>query len=300
MPSASFLTEPAQVAHSSTYRAPPPHWPLRAHSMQLRVGPHCWHYQQLGQGPVLLLLHGTGASTHSFRALAPRLAQHFTVLMPDLPGHGFTQTDAGADLSLPAVSADVAALLDALSLRARWIAGHSAGAAIATQMALAEPAAAQRLIGINAAILPLRGLAGQLFLPLAQLVAGRDLFTSWIARRASDPKAIARLLAGTGSQLDAEGVALYRWLFSDPSHIAGVIRLMAHWDLEPLARALPTLQVPLHLLVASGDRTIPPRDSARVSALCPRAEMTVVSSRGHLAHEEEPAVFAARLEALCQ
>jgi len=300
MPSVSLLTEAARAAHSSVSRAPPAQWPLRAYSTQLRVGLHHWHFQRLGQGPVLLLLHGTGASTHSFRALAPQLARRFTVLMPDLPGHGFTRSDAGADLSLSGVSAAVATLLDTLSLSARWIVGHSAGAAIGTQMALSDPAGVQRLIGINAALLPLRGLAGHLFLPLAQLVAGRDLFASWVARRASDPRAIARLLAGTGSQLDAEGVTLYRSLFSDPAHIAGVVRLMAHWDLHALARALPTLQVPLHLLVASGDRTIPPQDSARVCALCPTARMTTVSNRGHLAHEEEPVAFAAQLEALCQ
>ncbi len=51
-----------------------------------------WHVQQMGQGPKLLLLHGTAASTHSFRALAPLLAPHFTLLIPDLPGHAFTET----------------------------------------------------------------------------------------------------------------------------------------------------------------------------------------------------------------
>ena len=53
-------------------------------------GPIRWHVQRMGAGPALLLLHGTGAATHSWRALAPLLAEHFTVVAPDLPGHGFT------------------------------------------------------------------------------------------------------------------------------------------------------------------------------------------------------------------
>lgn len=47
-------------------------WPNRAASRFVEVGGIHWHVQQLGQGPVLLLLHGTGAATHSWRDIAPR------------------------------------------------------------------------------------------------------------------------------------------------------------------------------------------------------------------------------------
>ena len=49
-----------------------------------------FHCEVAGEGPVALLLHGTGASTHSFRDLLPWLARRCTVVAPDLPGHGFT------------------------------------------------------------------------------------------------------------------------------------------------------------------------------------------------------------------
>ena len=65
-------------------------WPNRAFSRFVQAGGLRWHVQVMGQGPVVLLLHGTGASTHSLRDLAPLLAEHFTVVAPDLPGHGFT------------------------------------------------------------------------------------------------------------------------------------------------------------------------------------------------------------------
>jgi magnesium chelatase accessory protein len=66
-----------------------------------------------GQGkthrrPTVLLLHGTGASTHSWRALAPLLARRCTVVALDLPGHGFTGTPAEAEgFSLPAVASGI-------------------------------------------------------------------------------------------------------------------------------------------------------------------------------------------------
>ncbi len=69
-----------------------------------------WHVQRMGEGPPLLLIHGTGAATHSWRALLPLLAQHFDVIAPDLPGHGFTQSPPSHRLSLPGMAADVSRL----------------------------------------------------------------------------------------------------------------------------------------------------------------------------------------------
>ena len=65
-------------------------WPLRQHSRTVTAGGLSWHVQIMGTGPVLLMLHGTGASTHTWRALMPELAKHYTIVAPDLPGHGFT------------------------------------------------------------------------------------------------------------------------------------------------------------------------------------------------------------------
>src|SRR3954465_15975067 len=69
-------------------------WPHREASRFIEAAGLRWHVQIMGQGPAALLLHGTGASTHSFLDLAPLLARRFTVVMPDLPGHGFTATPA--------------------------------------------------------------------------------------------------------------------------------------------------------------------------------------------------------------
>ncbi len=70
-----------------------------------------WHVQRMGEGPPLLLIHGTGAATHSWRGLMPMLARHFTVIAPDLPGHGFTQSPPAHRLSLPGMASDLSQLL---------------------------------------------------------------------------------------------------------------------------------------------------------------------------------------------
>eukprot|EP01035_Chromulina_nebulosa_P062926 gene62926-86075_t len=86
-------------------------WPNRIASRFLRAGGMRWHVQVMGTGPALLLVHGTGAATHSWRDLAPILAERFTVIAPDLPGHGFSDCPPAHLLSLPAMAQGLASLL---------------------------------------------------------------------------------------------------------------------------------------------------------------------------------------------
>ncbi|MDE2145347.1 MAG: alpha/beta fold hydrolase [Burkholderiales bacterium] len=271
-----------------------PAWPNAAASRFVDAAGLRWHLQRLGAAgaPPLLLLHGTGASTHSWRGLLPLLAARFDTLALDLPGHAYTATPGPAGLGLPGMASEIGELLRELGFAPAVIVGHSAGAAIAAQMALAGHARPRALVGLNAALLPLHGLAGQLFSPLAKLLALNPLVPRLFAWRAADPRVLQRLLDGTGSSLDGEGRALYRRLVADPAHVAGALGMMANWDLDTLARALPRLAVPLHLLVGGADRTVPPAQAAQVQALLPGTRVVVLEGLGHLAHEEQPARVA--------
>lgn len=272
-------------------------WPHRAHSRFVDAGGCRWHVQVLGAGerPVLWLLHGTGAASHSWRALVPRLARHFTLVVPDLPGHGFSSRLPAATSSLPGMAAALGALAGALALPPQAIVGHSAGAALAVRAVLDGRLEPQRLVGLNAALLPFDGLAGRLFAPMARLMAGQPLVPWLFARRARDAAAVRRLVAATGSRLDAEGVALYGQLMRSPGHVAGALAMMADWDLATLWRQLPSLTLPLDLLVASHDRTVPPSQAQRIRDRLPAVRVQVLDRLGHLAHEEAPALVADRL-----
>ncbi|CAN5298626.1 alpha/beta fold hydrolase [soil metagenome] len=282
------------------------HWPHRECSRFVDAGGLRWHVQQMGSGPVALLIHGTGAATHSWRGLAPLLARHYTVIAPDLPGHGFTDTPRSASqgLSLPGMAAALRALLAALGVEVSLIVAHSAGAAIASRICLDVEGGAPKnqawqphaLIALNGAFLPLAGLPGLLFPPVARLMAATPIASRLFAWRASDRASVERLITGTGSRLDDEGIALYGQLVRNPVQAAGALGRMAHWDVRPLVRELPQLATPLHLIVGTQDRAVPAEQARSVQLLVPRATLTRLPGLGHLAHEERPEEVARVME----
>jgi magnesium chelatase accessory protein len=263
-------------------------WPNRAASRFVEADGIRFHVQVMGEGPVLLLLHGTGAATHSWRALAPLLAKDFTVVAPDLPGHGFTSAPPQNLLSLPGMAASLAALLARLEAAPALAAGHSAGAAILARMALDGAIAPRGLVGLNPAIMPLGGMATPLFAPLAKAMARFSLIPELFAWHVADEKVVRRLLGGTGSSIEPEGVSLYRRVMKNPRHAAAALAMMANWDLRALQPEIPRLAPPLLLIVGADDRTIPPADATRLQALHGNATIVSLPGLGHLAHEERP------------
>ena len=263
-------------------------WPNREASRFAEAGALHWHVQVVGQGPVLLLVHGTGASTHSWRDLLPRLAEHFTVVAPDLPGHAFTSRPADARMTLPGMASALADLLRTMSLSPRLAVGHSAGVAVLAQMALDRTIAPAGIVSLNGALLPIGGIAGQIFSPLAKVFASSSVMPRLFSRWAGDIEVVERMLAQTGSRLDSAGTKLYGRLARDPGHTAAALAMMASWDLPPLVQRLPTLPVPLLLVVGSRDGSVPPDDAFRVRAMIPGASVKTLKGLGHLAHEETP------------
>lgn len=270
-----------------------PGWPHHELSRFVPVRPHRWHLQDTGgEGPVLLLLHGAGASSHSWRGLLPRLAPRFRILAPDLPGQGFTRAGRGTRRTPEAMAADLARLLGAEGLSPAAIVGHSAGAAVALRLAQALPAPPRAVVGINAALANFRGLAGWLFPALARLMALNPLTAQFLALGSSAPT-VARLIESTGSRLDAEGIELYRRLMADRRHVAGTLAMMAQWRLDPLIADLPRIALPVLLIAGGRDAAVPPGTAAEAAARLPAAEVATLPGLGHLAHEEAPEAVAA-------
>jgi magnesium chelatase accessory protein len=268
-------------------------WPNRAASSFVRAGGHEWHVQTMGSGPVCLLLHGTGAATHSWRDLMPLLAKHYTVVAMDLPGHGFTK-GSGQRPTLPGMAASVAALLGELKLTPDVIVGHSAGVAIAVQLLLDQKWEAP-LIGFTPALMPFPGLAAKIFPSLAKMLFTNPFVAIIFSRMAQAPGQTAKFLArSTGSRIDAAGAKYYTRLFSKSGHCDGAIRMMANWQLEGLGARLENLASPVLLVSAAKDAAIPKAAVEQAVALIPGCETQEMAALGHLAHEEDP-VRAAKI-----
>jgi magnesium chelatase accessory protein len=262
-------------------------WPHRDASRFVSAGGIRWHVQRMGQGPSLLLLHGTGSATHTWRDFAPCLANDFTLIMPDLPGHGFTGPAPRNSLSLKGFARAVADLLQQLDERPRIVIGHSSGAAILAQLCLDGLIAPDRLIALNGAFLPFEGLAGVLYPPMAKLMHFNPLTARLIAW-STDDAAVARLVRSTGSRIDGPGLKLYTRLLRSRAHVEGTLAMMAHWDLEFLQNALKNLKTPVILVAGREDRAVGPGQIERAASLLPQVSVHWLAGLGHLAHEEAP------------
>lgn len=271
-------------------------WPNRTASRFVRAGGLLWHVQSMGEGPELLLVHGTGATTHSFADLAPRLARRFRVIAADLPGHGFSAPLPGARTTLPGMADALAGLLDATGADPAVAVGHSAGAAILLRMCLDRRIDPKVVVSLNGALSGFDGPVGRFFSPLAKMLALNPFVPRFFAWRAADPAVLARLVRQTGSAVPARMVDLYGRLARDPDHVAAALAMMAGWDLDPLRRDFPRLSTPVVLVAGARDGMVPADQVFDLGRRIPGAEVIVLKGLGHLAHEEDPEAVARIVE----
>ncbi len=267
----------------------PATWPHRSAGSIIESAPHRWHVQVMGQGPDLLLLHGAGASAHSFQGLMPLLAQDYRVIVPDLPGHGWTRMGRRGRSGLDAMAQDLALLCERQGWHPAGIIGHSAGAAIALRMAQDRPVP---VIGINAALGAFDGVAGWLFPILAKSLTYAPFLPQIFARLSGTTARVSSLLASTGSPLDPAGVEMYRTLVARPDHVTGALNMMADWRLDGLLAGLGTIPSPVLLITSDLDRAVPPAVSQGAAAHMPGASLHNIAGYGHLVHEEAPELVA--------
>ncbi len=264
-------------------------WPHRDHSDFVRASAIRWHVQRMGQGPTLLAVHGLGASTHSFRGLAPALSERFSVFSVDLPGHGFTEAPAVSRMTLPGIANALAELLESEGISPAVVVGHSVGAAILCRMALAHQIAPRLIVSINGALRPFQGPMAGIYEGAARLIAVFSPFAaSMAARLAGDPDAIRQLIEQTGSRVDEEGLRLYQRLVLRSGHTEAAMAMMARWNLVSLESDLDRLPCDLLLIAGARDTAVPPAHALHLAGRLRGARAVVMPDVGHLSHEEAP------------
>lgn len=267
----------------------PADWPHRDLSRSVAVGPLTWHVQVGGAGPLVVLLHGTGSSAHSWSDLMPRLMRDATVVAPDLPGHGYTTGATLASLTLPRVAAALRALLAELRLgQPAMLVGHSAGAALALRWAMDTPQRPQHIVGFNPSLVAPPAAYTRLLAPVLVPLATSALVAGMLAAVTRRTRTVDRLLAATGSRIPEAQRARYAKLFLQPAHIRGAMGLMAAADLPAIQQAGQRPGVSTSFVIGARDEWVPERMLRPVlSRYFARAEVARWDG-GHLLHEEEP------------
>jgi len=105
-------------------------------------------YRTAGAGPVLLLIHGMAGSATTWKHVMPTLARSFTVVAPDLLGHGASEKGAG-DFSLGALASGLRDLMVALGHERATVVGQSLGGGVAMQLAYQYPERCERLVLVS-------------------------------------------------------------------------------------------------------------------------------------------------------
>jgi len=270
------------VAHVSTCSIS-----LHGHRVSYRCG---------GDGPLLVLIHGITSSSASWEPVLPELAEHFTVLAPDLLGHGQSDKPAG-DYSLGSHACLVRDLMLALGHEHATIAGHSLGGGVAMQVAYQFPDLVGRLVlvasgGLGREVSPfLRAVT----LPGAELVLPLIASRPVIDAGGVVSRVLGRIGLRAGSDLAeiARGIASLNELGARRAFVhtarsvidAGGQRVDAR-DRLYLAAAVPSL-----LVWGSIDPIIPAAHGRRAHELMPGSTLEVFEGAGHFPHLDDPQHF---------
>ncbi len=266
------------------------------HRKEIRLHGHPVSYYEAGSGPVLLLVHGITSSADAWRGVMPALAEHYTVIAPDLLGHGGSAKPRG-DYSLGAYASGLRDLLAALGHSRATVVGHSLGGGIAMVMAYQFPERVERLALISSG-----GLGKQVGLVLrAATLPGAGIVLPVITRRGPRDAVIgaAHLLSRLGlrTRADVRGAALGLASLRDDAarrafiHTARSIidiagqRVNAH-DRLYLAEGMPTL-----LVWGDRDPMIPVSHGLAAHEAIPHSRLELFAGAGHYPFEEDPERF---------
>ena len=162
---------------------------------ELALHGHRVAYRAAGAGPVIVLVHGITSNSSTWERVMPYLAKRFTVIAPDLLGHGESAKPRG-DYSLGAYASGVRDLLVALGHDRATFVGHSLGGGVAMQLAYQFPERCERLVLVDSG-----GLGREVGLLLrAATLPGSELLLPLLAsaRVLDGGRSVARVLGRIG------------------------------------------------------------------------------------------------------
>ena len=233
------------------------------------------HYQQTGNGPALILLHGWGLNHHVWSGFTQRFSETHRVMAIDLPGHGNSDMPAHNHYQLDSIADAVAATMDQPGIVLGW----SLGGLIALQLAVRHPALVERLILVA---------SSPRFARSDDWPCGMNPNTlaDFAGQLAQDYHAtVQRFLAlqAMGSTHAREEIrflreALVQAREPNPAALLGGLQLLQYSDLRP---QLADIHCPTLIINGERDRLVSPQTGKTLSQAIPRARHVVVKGAGH-------------------
>ncbi len=253
-------------------------------------------YVKVGSGPAILLIHGIGDSSDTWRPVIEQLAEHHTVIAPDLLGHGRSEKPR-ADYSIAAFANGMRDLLSVLEVDKVTVVGHSLGGGVAAQFAYQFPDRCERLIlvgsgGVGRSVSPLLRLAAipgvEFLMPLFALPPVRNAsrivadilerFDTSLGRDTEEVLAVFDSLPDTAARR-----AILRTLRSGVDWRGQVITML---DRAYLAEGMPTL-----IIWGRRDAIIPLGHGRLAHAALPGSQLEIFDGAGHFPHHTDPGRF---------
>ena len=277
-------------------------WPHYKLSSFVYSHPHSWHIQDTSlvtknkNLPIILFIHGAGASTHSWRLMVDQLKNNFRVFLIDLPGHGFTKLGKKNRSSLECITQDLEVLLISQNINPSLIIGHSAGSAVALNLAVSKKLKIKGILCLNGALGNFSGIAGLLYPFLAKVLAMSPLTVPFFTSLYSSKSHVEKFLNLTGSNISSEGVRYYRKLISDKKHVEGTLAMMSQWNLNQLILRWKQIEIPVCLIVGENDNIVQNSDNLKASEDIPKSEFITNPGQGHLMHEENPELISDQIK----
>jgi pimeloyl-ACP methyl ester carboxylesterase len=262
----------------------------------LTIHGHRRAFVKVGEGPALLLLHGLGCDHSTWDPVVWELAKRFTVIAPDLLGHGLSAKPR-ADYSLGGYANGVRDLLTVLGIDKVTVVGHSFGGGVAMQFAYQFPERTERIMlvasgGLGPEVSPaIRAITTPGFhqaMGLLTLPGVRHVGTAAL-------RGLSALPLKATHDLD-EVAGIYDSIKDPPARAAirHVVRAVVDWrgQIVTMAdRAYLTQAMPMCVVWGRDDHVIPVRHAGNAAALAPAARVEVIADSGHFPHKDHPQRF---------
>jgi pimeloyl-ACP methyl ester carboxylesterase len=257
---------------------------------------HRVFYRSAGSGSVVVLVHGITSTSDTWAKLFPYLAERFTVIAPDLLGHGESANPRG-DYSLGAYASGIRDLLIALGHERATFVGHSLGGGVAMQLAYQFPEHCERLVLVSSgglgrdinALLRAASLPGsELVLPLLvneRVLGGGQIVGRLLGRIGLRVHTdLGEVLRGHASLSDGEARAVFLHTLRTIVDHRG--QRVSASDRLYLARAVPFL-----LVWGERDPIIPAEHARAAHRLVPGSRLELFPDAGHFPHLDDPLRF---------